>query len=179
MERKLMDYLPRIVREYDVFRGITAGQQLEFEQAWEAADKLLANQFILTADSDGLSRWEDLMEITPKGTDTLEDRRFRVLTRNSEEPPYTLPKLRTILESLCGSGNYVAQIQEGTYTLIVKVGLAAKSNFESVDELLQRAAPENLVIDLSLLYNQHSTLSGFTHQQLAAYTHDTLRNEVL
>ena len=115
----------------------------------------------------------------PDGTDSLEDRRFRILTRINEELPYTLPQLRNILETLCGPGNYSADVAEGTYHLIVKIGLAAKNNFTDVESLLNRVVPQNLIVTLLQLYNTHAELGRFTHSQLAAHTHDQLRNEVL
>lgn len=130
MDRKLINYLPYVVRDYAEFQGITGAEQPEFENAWAAVDDLLNNQFIKTAGNLGLSRWEKILGITPKGTDTLDDRRFRVLTRLNEELPYTLPQLRVILESLCGAGNYSADVAD--YTLLVKVGVAAKKNFQDV-----------------------------------------------
>ena len=176
MERKLIEYLPYVVRDYSEFQGLTAGEQPEFEQAWNRADELLDNQFVLTAGNLGLSRWEEILGIVPKATDTLDDRRFRVLTRLNEELPYTLPQLRNILQTLCGEGNFSAEIESETYELIVKIGLAAKRNLEA---LLERVSPENLIINLSQLYNTHAELGRFTHAQLAAYTHHDLRNEVM
>lgn len=179
MDRKLINYLPYVVRDYAEFQGITGAEQPEFETAWAAADDLLANQFIKTAGNLGLSRWEKILCITPKGTDTLDDRRFRVLARLNEELPYTLPQLRVILGTLCGAGNYSAEVVEGTYQLIVKIGLAAKNNFSDVESLLDRVVPQNMVVNLLQLYNTHAGLGRFTHAQLAAYTHDRLRNEVM
>ena len=179
MDRKLINYLPYVVRDYAEFKGISEAEQPEFESAWGSSDDLLNNQFISTAGNLGLSRWEKILGITPKGTDTLEDRRFRILTRLNEELPYTLPRLRNILETLCGSGNYSAEVMEGTYQLIVKIGLAAKNNFSDVESLLDRVVPQNLIVTLLQLYNTHAELGRFTHAQLAAYTHDQMRNEVM
>lgn len=178
MERQLIKYLPYVVRDYPEFQGITGSEQPEFERAWASADDLLNNQFISTAGSIGLSRWEKILGITPKGTDTLEDRRFRIVTRINEELPYTVPQLRNILETLCGAGNYSAEVVEGTYQLIVKIGLAAKNNFSDVESLLNRVVPQNLILNVLLMYNQHKTLSVFTHGQMASYSHYQLRNEV-
>ncbi len=179
MERKLIDYLPHVVRDYAEYQGLTAGEQPEFERAWDRADELLDNQFVLTAGNLGLSRWEEILGIVPKATDTLDDRRFRVLTRLNEKLPYTLPQLQKILQILCGEGNFSAEMEAETYELIVKIGLAAKQNFRDVEALLERVSPENLIINLSQLYNTHAGLGRFTHVQLTAHSHHDLRNEVL
>ena len=36
-----------------------------------------------------------------------------------------------------------------------------------------------MLIDLSLLYNSHKILSGFTHRQLNQYTHKMTKNLIL
>lgn len=179
MDRDLIGYLPKVVQGCTDFAALTTGEQPEFEQAWNEADALLDNQFILTAGELGISRWEQILGITPKGTDSIEDRRFRVLTRMNEELPYTLPQLRNILDTLCGSENYSAELISNGYTLIVKIALAVKSNYTDVEALLGRIVPVNMVIDLQQLYNTHVELSVFTHAQLSAYTHHQLRNEVM
>lgn len=102
MDRKLINYLPYVVRDYAEFQGIAGAEQPEFENAWAAVDDLLNNQFITTAGNLGLSRWEKILGITPKGTDTLDDRRFRVLTRLNEELPYTLPSFGLFWEPCAG-----------------------------------------------------------------------------
>lgn len=117
--------------------------------------------------------------VTPKGTDSLEDRRFRILTRINEELPYTLPQLRNILETLCGPGNYSADVAEGTYHLIVKIGLAAKNNFTDVESLLNRVVPQNLIVTLLQLYNTHAETWTLYPLPACRHTHDQLRNEVL
>ena len=177
MERELIDYLPPVVRGYEEFQAIVAAQQPELERAWAQAENLLDNQFLSTAGEVGLSRWERILEITPKGTESLDDRRFRVQARLNERLPYTMRRLREILTTLCGVGGSTATVQD--YTLVVRVALTAKSNYTDVAALLERVAPENLAIDLSLLYNTHAKLARFTHAELSRFTHEQLRNEVL
>lgn len=179
MERKLINYLPYVVRDYDVFKAMMEAEQAEFETAWASVNDLMNNQFIATAGNTGLSRWEKILAITPKGTDTQEERRFRVRTRINEQLPFTFPVLRAQLATLCGPEGFSAALAVGTYLLIVRVALTAKSNLEDVKGLLERIVPANIAVDLSLLYNQHQTLARYTHKQLDAFTHDHLRNEVM
>ena len=87
--------------------------------------------------------------------------------------------LKQQLEALCGKDGYSIELYNDAYTIEVKVNLIAKSNFDDVDALLQRVIPANMIIDLRLIYNQHSTLKQFTHAHLQTYTHNQLRSEVL
>lgn len=145
MERKLIEYLPYVVRDYAEFQGIAEAEQLEFENAWAAVDDLLANQFVRTAGNLGLSRWEKLLGIVPKGTDTFDGRRFRILTRLNERLPYTLPRFRQMLESLCGAGNSSAEIAAGTYRLRIWVAEDVWGYLPELRSLTARIVPVNLL----------------------------------
>ena len=160
MTRSLMSYLPYVLRDYTEIQAILVGQQPELDQVWETAESLLENQFIVSAEGLGL------------------DRRFRILARWNEELPYTIKQLRAILETLCGTGNYTAEL-DGAYTLSVKVGLAAKSSFADVQAMLERITPQNLVLALSQLYNTWNAAKRFTWNQAGSMTWKTMREDVL
>lgn len=177
MDRKLSDYLPFVIRNYAEFQAITESEQPEFERAWAYTDDLLDNQFVATAGEMGLSRWEQILGITPKGTDTLDNRRFAILARLNEQLPFTLRRLQELLEVLCGEGGCTVAITD--YTLTTKVSLASKGHFTAVGELLERVTPQNLILRLVQLYNTHGELGRFTHGELAGFTHIQLREEVL
>ena len=179
MDRRLLNYLPPVLREVLEFQTINRANEPEISLAWDALTRVLANQFLEDADEDGVAIWEKELRLYPKDTDTLEARKARIKAKWNLELPYTLPQLRNILQTLCGEGNFSAEIEAETYELIVKIGLAAKRNFSDVEALLERVSPENLIINLSQLYNTHAELGRFTHAQLAAYTHHDLRNEVM
>lgn len=144
MNRKLINYLPYVVREYGEFQGITQAQQPEFENAWAAMEELLHNQFIKTAGGLGLSRWEKLLGIIPKGTETLEDRRFRILTRLNQRIPYTLPQFQEMLDHLCGVGNAFIQLESGGYQLRVFVKEGFERCLSEIRGLTNRIIPVNL-----------------------------------
>ncbi|MFR2022916.1 MAG: hypothetical protein ACLS6C_09965 [Clostridia bacterium] len=71
MERKLIDYLPYVIRDYAEFQGIMGSEQPEIEKAWNTTDDLLDNQFIPTAGNMGLSRWERFWGSPPKARTVL------------------------------------------------------------------------------------------------------------
>lgn len=113
------------------------------------------------------------------GADASSGRRFRILTKATEQRPFTLRRLKELMTTLCGEDGFTVAMVGSTFTLTVRVMLKVKQNYDDVETLLNRIVPENLILDLSLMYNQHQTLAAFTHAQLAAYTHYFLRNEVL
>ena len=179
-ERTLIEYLPHIIRDVREYKAImNDAEQPEMMDVWQAVDDALNDQFIVDATENGVSRWEKILGIVPQATLTLEERKFTILTRINEQLPFTIRTLEESLKSLCGAEGYVVQLQANEYILIVKVALVAKHNFDDVQRLLERIVPANMIIQLSIIYNTHEVLGGYTHQELHRYTHYELRNEVL
>ena len=79
-----------------------------------------------------------------------------------------------MLSNLC-EGKFTAELTD--YTLSVKLGLSAKSNYSDVVTLLDRVIPANILAEVSLLYNKYSMLHPYTHAQLKLHTHEGLRTE--
>ena len=93
MDRKLLDYLPPVLREVLEFQAINAANEPEISIAWDALALVLANQFLDTATASGVAVWERELNIRPKDTDTLEVRKARIKALWNLELPYTLPWL--------------------------------------------------------------------------------------
>ena len=173
-----MDYLPPFMQEFKEIAAIMDAEQPEFELAWREAENALADQFILTATINGIKRYESIYDIVPKGTDTLEERRFKILTKKNDKPPYTLNSLRSTLNALCGENGYAIYMNYNEYELVVKLAISNTNNFTAVAELLEKVLPANIVRKVSM-FNTHGMLSKLTHKQLAQYTQWQLRNEVI
>jgi len=177
-EINTINYLPDFLKEFREFRALAEAENPELLYAWGVYGELLNNQFVSDSGEPGVKRWEAILGLLPKGSDTLDIRKFRILARLNEKLPYTRRILEQQLAALCGEDGYLVEIRNGEYTLAVRVAMAAKAKFEEVGSLLGRIVPANMVIDLSLLYSSHSKLSGFTHAELSTRTHEQLRNEV-
>lgn len=174
-----LKYLPQQLQDVKEFNYIYSTAEIENDAFEQEAIRQLLNLFIETADEEGIEDLETKLSIKPKATDSLSDRKFRLLARINQQLPYSWAKLHQQMQALCGEEGYSLNRIVGEYKIIVRVALTAKSNFDDVGTMLERVVPYNTVIDLSLLYNQNSTLAQFTHAQLNAYTHKQLREEVL
>ena len=93
----LVSYLPPFIAEFREINSTLTAENPEFKIVWEAADRVLKNEFIATADEYGISRFERILKIYPSTEDTLESRRARVQARWFASLPYTW---RMLLEKL-------------------------------------------------------------------------------
>lgn len=178
-EVDILSYLPPILHEIKELQRIASLENPSLERVWELTESLLNNQFILTLDERGASRYEKILGLVAGESESLETRRFRILSRYQEQAPYSYPVLKQLLDSLLGEGKYELTRSTSEKWVRVKLELTVSRQFEIVEVLLERVTPQNMLLYVEVRYNQHSTLARFTHAQLAAYTHKQLREEVL
>jgi hypothetical protein len=176
-DRPLIGYLPDVLREVREYEALAAAEEPEISILWDNIYIALNDQFVQSASEYGIERLEGILDITPKATFSLDDRRFTILSRMNEKLPYTMRMLKEKLAVLCGSNGFELLL-EG-FVLDVKVALSAINNFSNVRDLLSRVCPANILISLSVKYNQHFTLARFRHGDLRDKTHNKMRNEVI
>jgi glycosyltransferase involved in cell wall biosynthesis len=177
-DRKLINYLPHFMQVYREMATITETEQTEIDRLWVEAENALADQFILEATENGVKRWESMLGISPKDTDTLDERKFRILTKLNQELPYTLRKLEQALVNLCGNDMFSINVSAEEYHIEIKLGLSNKNNYQEVTDVLKKMIPANMTQWVQIMYNNHNVLAQFTHAEMNAYTHERLRSEV-
>ena len=60
MDRKLIDYLPDILKNVTEFNQMMYAEQPELELFWSKGNSYLNNAFILSQDVDTAARWEKI-----------------------------------------------------------------------------------------------------------------------
>lgn len=146
MDRKLIDYLPEYLQEYDEERAVQEALQPEVEQIWKLSWEMLQEAFILTEGSCGAGRWEKILNIYPKDTDSLQTRNLRILARINEVLPYTMTTLRRFLDSVVGSGNYNICLEAEKYFLDIQISLEHLSKVKEIREYVEQVTPVNLIL---------------------------------
>lgn len=95
MRRNLIRYLPDILKRNLDFRILMEVQEdCGLQPVWEAAQAVLDDQFITTADEYGIARFEGILGLKPDKDDTLEDRRKAVLMAWRRNPHIGIPELQ-------------------------------------------------------------------------------------
>lgn len=178
-DRLLINYLPHYEQQYAEIEEIMKAEQPEIDDLWTTLEKNFADQYILDATEYGVMRWESMLQISPKNTDTLDERKFRILARLNQELPYTLTKLKEVLTNLCGADGFFIELKAAQYHIEIRLAVGNHNNYQEVMNLLKKMIPANLTQNVSLMYNQHITVAQHTHQHLSAFTHNQVRNEVL
>lgn len=146
MERKLIHYLPYAIREFAEFQGITTGEQPEFELAWDAHEEVFVNQFVDTALDYGLSRWEKMLNLFPKATDTLESRRARIKAKLNNFTPYTIRAFAQMMDAISNGEFFDLSIEPGSYLLSIFTRWTTRGQMDGLDYLIRHIVPCNIAI---------------------------------
>ncbi len=175
----LTDYQPDILKNVTEMRAIMNAETPLIQAVWDACESCMNDQFISEATENGIARREKMLDITPYATDTLADRRFRLLSRYNENTPYTRKSLVNMLETLCGKDGYQLTILTSEFTVKVRVALTVRKQTDSVRELLERILPYNMVFSVELLYNIWQQFKSYTWAETEKFTWTELKEEVL
>ena len=175
----LTDYLPDVLKNVTEMQAIMKTETPIVQAMWNACEDCMNDQFISEATENGIARREKMLDITPYATDTLEDRRFRLLSRYNENTPYTRKSLVNMLETLCGKDGFKLTILTSEFTVNVMVALTVKKQADSVSELLERILPYNMAFSVGLLYNTWQKFKPYTWADVHKFNWKEIKEEVL
>lgn len=173
------DYWIEEVRKIKEFETIGVIEDEEIKKLNDKLEELIDDQFIETAHLSGISRREKMLNVIPFADDTLESRRFRVISKWGDSLPYTYNSMVDRLTQLCGGDGFTINLNANEYSLLVRVELTVKRMEEETRNLVRKMAPANILVTVELRYNQHKTLKRYTNKQLKNMSHKTIREEVL
>ena len=151
----LESYWPPVVGEIRDFQQIARGENPEFRLCWDAVNRFIQDVFVNTATEWAIERWERIFNLETYPTDTLDQRRARILMSVTRQLPYTMRALRLMLKSLLGDGNFKATVDPIRSELNVLVNVRAAHQMDDVREILDAVVPANLVIKVAHLYSPH------------------------
>lgn len=162
------DQLVKVAEIQEIIKTVNA----EFDLLHSTIKQTLDNMYAKYTDNRGCERYEKMFDIIPRESDTLDDRRFRVLLYLRGDTPYTLIALKKKLDDLCGADNVSITLDAGNYTLDILVGSASKNQFDTVYAETKNMIPANIVytvlpyvgtFEFSASENEYDESKGFAN----------------
>lgn len=177
-EVKIEKYWAKVIGDMRDFQEIAKGENPEFSLQWQAVLRFIDDCFVHSATEWAIARWERIFGLETYTTDTIEQRRSRILAAITRNLPYTIRSLQNMLEALLGEGNFSLSVNSVTSTLYVNVNVRVEHQLDDVAELLSAVVPANMGIVVGRLYSPHEALKKYTHAELSAYTHKYIKQEL-
>lgn len=174
---QLRDYWPAYLQQLREFGYIAQAEQPELESLTSAFASAVDDFYLETLTLDGVIRWEQIMRIPSVSTDSLEDRRSRVMLTYMFQTPYTLNSLIAYITTI--SNDAIITVDYANRILHISAVLTGQQQRDTLRQLVEQRAPANMIVDLIMLSNRHRVLAQYTHRALGAYTHEELMDEVI
>lgn len=150
--KTLLEYLPPFLREYYEFKQLCKSGDIEVSSIDKAVDWNFDSAFISDCDATVLSKYERLLGIIPTSSQSIENRRNKVLLQWNTVASMTLPQFISKVQEYCGKDNFtVDNSREQFYQLVIWL------NIHKVDIPLIKD-----FIDTWLPMNVNYTLNGKT-----------------
>lgn len=179
----LIEYLPDILRDFYEYQELFKAENPEFDTIDDLLLKWRDNLFPATADKDGITFFEKMLEIAPLPDDTLDIRRYRVLAKLNSRLPYTEIQLRRMLAAVCGWDGFSLTIAD----LVVLVSLTEQNGdkIRVIYDMLRETIPMNLLIKIHQLLNSYGVLYSAATTQwgttliLLPFQHEAIKSEMV
>jgi hypothetical protein len=169
VDRKLINYLPPVLREVLELKAINEANEPEISLAWDALAIVLANQFLEEADERGVAVWEKELKIFPKDTDTLELRKARIKAMWNMEIPYTIPWLKNWLTSICGPAGHEETIKDYTISIELDYTVLPEADTLAAEilKMLLAVRPSNMRVLMAAFLQSYGTVTFGAATELA------------
>ena len=166
MENRYSAYLPEAMQALQEFQKLAQIEGLILEETAAEKDRVVHNQWILTAERSGLLRLAKMMGFLGAEVMETEALREEILYRWNSRSPYTQFHLQDWLDGCLGEGKYQMELDRETYRLQLVLELSVKEKQEFLQKHLRKIIPANLILEVSLNTNTYGDLEGMTYGQM-------------
>lgn len=150
-EINLGNYLPPITKETNEFKEVVKTENPEFNLLSGYIEDAFNDQFIMDATEYGIKRWEKILKIYTSTTDTLLNRKYRILVYLNRKIPYTYRAMLNQLVQLFGIENIDIDLKYTIYTLNIAIKTFDYELFKTAMDEINIMKPCNLVFGSTMV----------------------------
>lgn len=163
---RLQRHLPDFINDVSEFKELDKTHTYELDKVDGVIHELENNQFIESANSAGLSRYEKMLNIA---TDMdIDVRRFNILSKYNSSIPFTMNWLINSLNASVGKGHYLIELNHNNYALTISIVKDKEYVITNLSKDLRKKLPANLIIKINVL----SSVDVPTHVGFIIRTYD-------
>lgn len=157
---RLKKYLPEFVSNIKEFQELDKTCSVEIDKLRNKLQQLQDNQFIETANEEGLRKYEQLLNLN--STNNVELRRFNILNKYNSTIPFSMMWLRNTLNTTVGRGDFLMELDNTKCVLTIGVVKNKEHLIEVLKKDLRKKIPANMVLNINVLSSIEDALyTGF------------------
>ena len=174
---QLIDYIPEFVHITKEFEKLFNALQPEVNNLFEEAENRLIDMFVLGCGEYATQRYEKIVGIVPKLTDSLEKRQIDILAIYNEVPPFTYERLEEMLTAIVGVNGFKMYLDIPKYYLKIILKRDKLPFVTEINDMLERIVPVNIILDYSIDWNTWADLKPFTWKTMNTATWKEARED--
>lgn len=173
-------YLPSILDEFAEFQKLNQIESAFLDEVYNWKEKFLKNQWIESADYDGLKKFSEIASLTDyfEQSEIEEFREFVFFSWNNAAP-YTYEDLVDWLDGYCGADFYHINIDYDNYYIDIHLEREIKDKNEFVYEKVRAMTPANMVVEVYTIYNTYGLVGKYKNSLFISnqMTHKQIRED--
>ena len=147
--QELIDYLPEHLKKFKEFQEINRVLQDVIDSIAGSADTLVNNCYINECDANSIAHYERIYSITPEPTDTLEQRKNRIIQKLSFSPRNNIDNLYARVAEFCGDDEYSISYEPQKNNLTIATSFEDSSRYVEFCEYIESTLPMNMYYEVS------------------------------
>lgn len=145
MSVDLAAMLPGYFQDVMEFQEIMLTEKATLEVLEKSITKVRDNNFIQTCDENTVKFYEQMLNIVPRLEEALEYRKRAILNRLIQRLPYTLPKLKELLDAAVGRNGYELHVRNHVYEVGLNIIEQAYPALKDLKVSVQEMIPAHLL----------------------------------
>lgn len=141
----ILEKFPHVYDGFVEIQALSKSEQAIFDTGQYEYLKLVANQWVLTANVEGIEEYEKMFDILSDPQDSLQLRRERVVNTLSNSPSFTFRYLKSRLDSFLGTGTYILTLLPNQYRLEFLVHAGEYGKLDELLKIIIEIMPANLI----------------------------------
>lgn len=156
----LLSYYPDVLNQIMELIALTDSENPEFDLIAASLESAESGMFVATADGGYLTRWENIVGVTPKSSDDVQTRRFRVMSKLVQPEGYTEARLSRLINGMLGEGCITFKLDYIECILWLYIHKLDPAYMPTFYEMIDDTIPANLAIGTAFDINLSVKTSG-------------------
>lgn len=172
---KYIDYLPTYLHDVKELQALDGCVNPQMDTLMQSSEQAYKNQFLSTADLKTVRRWEKGYKIVAPESFSLENRRLKLILKQSEKVPFTFNMLTDYLSQLFAHAG--VSVDYDNYQVNVVIQMDEDTQVDNLYSALRAMLPANMLIRITL----QSTMTAQTYigASMTSFAEETLNGDFL
>lgn len=166
MSNYIERFRPEVTKGNDDMDSLYLVQKNEIENLHSNIRTEIDNAYIVSCNSDGITKWEKIYKRKHNYDYDLEQRKELLRNHIIFKPPFTKQRMQEILETIWGSGNYTFVLYPDRFELIIDIMTTDPIVYLNFKQDVRNVVPANIYLIFSIQYTYLYLNRNYTYNKL-------------